>query len=82
MPSSIQPDNLDLVRLIGRTIFGISLLLAVLIFLLVGVESGGWKTVPWNPVGISTALAFLITGGFAWGALRGLAQIRDHVENT
>lgn len=79
MSSSSQSDDIDLVRLIGRIIFGVSLFLAIIIFLLVGVQ-GGLEAIPWNPGGVTTALAFLLSGGFAWALLRGVAQIRDRIE--
>lgn len=81
MSPSSQSNELDLVRIIGRCIFGVSVLLALMIFVLSGVEPGGWKAIPWNPVAISTAVGFLMAGAFAWGGLRGLAQIRDRVED-
>jgi hypothetical protein len=71
-------DSADLVRLLGRTIMGVSLLTGIFIFLLSGVESGPSGLV-WHPLPIGAAVGFFVSGLFAWGALRGIAQIRDRV---
>lgn len=79
--SSLQPtdDSADLVRIIGRTILVVNVLVGFFIFFLVAVESGpDGRT--WYPTAVRASIAFVVSGPFAWAMLRGIAQIRDRVE--
>lgn len=72
-------DSADLVRIIGRTICIVSLIVGVLILVASGVESGPDGLI-WHTGAIGTGVAFIVSGLFMWGLLRGIAQIRDRVE--
>lgn len=72
-------DSADLVRIIGRTIFVVNVLVGVFIFFLVAVDSGP-DGLTWYPTAVWASIAFLVSGPFAWAMLRGIAQIRDRVE--
>jgi len=72
-------DSADLVRILGRTILVVNVLVGLLIFLLAGTESGPEGTT-WHLGPIGAAIAFVVSGPFAWGLLRGIAQVRDQVE--
>lgn len=72
-------DTADLVRILGRTIMAVSVVAGIFLFLLSGVESGSDGLI-WHALPIGAAVSFLLAGLFAWAALRGIAQIRDRVE--
>lgn len=72
-------DSTDLVRILGRTIMVVNVLVGVFIFFLVGMESGPDGRI-WYPTAIWAAIAFVVSGPFAWGVLRGIAQIRDRID--
>jgi len=76
----MSDDSADLVRILGRTILGVSIVAGAFLFLLSGVESDPDGLV-WHAVPIGSAVGFLLAGLFAWAALRGIAQIRDRVED-
>lgn len=75
----MSDDSADLVRILGRTIMVVNVIVGLLIFLLVGMESGPEGTI-WYPTAVGAAIAFVVSGPFAWGVLRGIAQIRDRVD--
>lgn len=75
----MSDDSADLVRILGRTILVVNVVVGLLIFFLAGMESGPEGTI-WYPTAIGAAIALLVSGPFAWGVLRGIAQIRDRVE--
>jgi hypothetical protein len=77
--SSSDDQSADLVRILGRTILIVNVLVGLLIFVLAGVESGPEGTT-WHLGPIGAAIAFAVSGPFAWGILRGIAQIRDRVD--
>jgi hypothetical protein len=72
-------ESADLVRILGRTILIVNVLVGLLIFVLAGMESGPDGTT-WHLGPIGAAIAFAVSGPFAWAVLRGIAQIRDRVE--
>jgi hypothetical protein len=78
MPS-LDDESTDLVRILGRTILVVNVLVGLLIFGLAGMESGPEGTT-WHLGPIGAAIAFVVSGPFAWGILRGIAQVRDRVE--
>jgi hypothetical protein len=78
MPSS-DDESAGLVRALGRTILVVNVLVALLIFFLAGMESGPEGTT-WHLGPIGAAIAFAVSGPFAWGILRGVAQIRDRIQ--
>jgi len=77
--SSPDDESADLVRVLGRTILIVNVLVGLLIFVLAGMESGPDGTT-WHLGPVGAAIAFVVSGPFAWGILRGIAQIRDRVE--
>lgn len=79
MTSSPSDDSADLVRILGRTIMVVNVLVGGLIFFLAGVDTSA-NGITWYPTAIGAAIAFVVSGPFAWGVLRGIAQIRDRVE--
>lgn len=72
-------DTIGFVRILGRAIMAVSLLFGLFIFLFSEVESGP-SGLRWHVFPIASAVGFGVAGLFAWGALRGIAQIRDRVE--
>ena len=77
--SSPDDESADLVRILGRTTLVVNVLVGLLIFVLAGMESGPDGTT-WHLGPIGAAIAFAVSGPFAWAVLRGIAQIRDRVE--
>lgn len=83
-PTSHQ-DSADLVRIVGRTIFVVNVIVGAFIIFASGSETGADGTI-WHIGPIAIGIALFISGPFMWAMLRGIAQVRDRmddlIENT
>lgn len=78
-PTSRQ-DSADLVRIIGRTIFVVNVIVGAFIILASGIESGPDGTI-WHIGPIAAGIALFVSGPFMWAMLRGIAQVRDRMDD-
>lgn len=79
MVPTLSDDSTDVVRIVGRTICIVSIIVGVFVALASGMERGAAETI-WHIGPIGAGIAMILSGFFMWALLRGIAQIRDRME--
>lgn len=80
MTATSHQDSADLVRIVGRTIFVVNVLVGAFIIFASGIETGADETI-WHLDPIVAGIALFISGPFMWAMLRGIAQVRDRMDD-